>query len=53
MAKADATGTGVVLEAARREKLRKIEEMGIDPWGGRFDDRSLIGDVRAREYRFE
>ena len=26
----------------------KIVEMGIDPWGARFDDRSLIGDVRAR-----
>jgi lysyl-tRNA synthetase, class II len=37
-----------VHEAARREKLRKIVEMGIDPWGGRFDDRSYIGDVRAR-----
>jgi lysyl-tRNA synthetase class 2 len=37
-----------VHEAARREKLRKISEMGIDPWGGRFDDRSLIGDIRGR-----
>jgi lysyl-tRNA synthetase class 2 len=36
------------LEAARREKLRKISEMGIDPWGSRFDDRTPIGDVRAR-----
>ena len=25
-------------EASRREKLRKIQELGIDPWGGRFDD---------------
>ena len=49
MAKNESTGTGVVLEAARREKLRKIEEMGIDPWGSRFDNRSYIGDVRARE----
>ncbi len=49
MAKNEAAGTGVVLEAARREKLRKIEEMGIDPWGSRFDNRSYIGDVRARE----
>lgn len=40
--------------AARREKLGKIVEMGIDPWGSRFDDRMLIGDVRARagEIRF-
>jgi lysyl-tRNA synthetase class 2 len=41
-------------EAARREKLRRIAELGHDPWGGRFDDRSLIGDIRARvqEVRF-
>jgi len=37
------------LEAARREKLRKIEEMGIDPWGGRFDNHIPIGQIRARE----
>ncbi len=35
-------------ESARRDKLRKIVEMGIDPWGGRFDGRSYIGDIRAR-----
>ena len=40
---------GEALEAARREKLRKIEEMGIDPWGGRFDQQQPIGQVRARE----
>lgn len=49
MAKTEATGTAAVLEAARREKMRKIEELGVDPWGARFDDRSMIGDVRARE----
>jgi len=31
----DTTG-GAALEAARRDKLRKIEEMGIDPLGQRF-----------------
>ena len=36
------------LEAARREKLRKIAALGVDPWGGRFDDRTLIGDIRDR-----
>jgi lysyl-tRNA synthetase class 2 len=45
------------LEAARREKMRKIAEMGFDPWGGRFDNRDLIGDLRARicevKYRLE
>jgi lysyl-tRNA synthetase, class II len=42
------------LEGARREKLRKIAALGIDPWGSRFDDRTLIGDIRARssEVRF-
>jgi len=40
---------GEALEAARREKLRKIEEMGIDPWGGRFDQQQPIGEIRARE----
>jgi lysyl-tRNA synthetase class 2 len=34
-------------EAARAEKLRKIEELGIDPWGGRFDGHMPIEDVIA------
>ena len=38
-----------MLEAARREKLKKIEELGHDPWGGRFDDHMPIGEIRARE----
>lgn len=37
------------MEAARREKLRKIEELGVDPWGGRFDDHLPIGDIRQKE----
>jgi lysyl-tRNA synthetase class 2 len=37
------------LEAARRAKLARIKELGHDPWGGRFDDRQLIGDIRARD----
>src|SRR5882724_5613423 len=37
------------LEAARREKLRKIAALGVDPWGGRLDDRLLIGDIRGRK----
>jgi lysyl-tRNA synthetase, class II len=43
------TGTEATLEAARREKLRKICEMGIDPWGARFDEHQPIGEIRARE----
>src|SRR5689334_22694511 len=38
-----------VHEAARREKLRKIIELGANPWGGRFDGHQSIGDIRARE----
>jgi lysyl-tRNA synthetase class 2 len=34
-------------EANRAEKLRKIEELGIDPWGGRFDGYLPIEAVRA------
>jgi len=38
-------------EASRREKLRKIQELGLDPWGSRFDDLLMVGDVRALEER--
>lgn len=38
-----------ILEASRREKLKKLEEMGVDPWGGRFDGHAAIGEIRARE----
>ncbi|MEM8669829.1 MAG: lysine--tRNA ligase [Planctomycetota bacterium] len=33
---------------ARREKLRKIREMGIDPFGSRYDERVLIAGCRTR-----
>ncbi|NOY30718.1 MAG: lysine--tRNA ligase [Planctomycetes bacterium] len=36
------------LEQARREKMARLIELGVDPWGGRFDDRAMIGDIRAR-----
>ncbi len=36
-------------QAARLEKLRKIEALGIDPWGGRFDGHQPIGDIRNLE----
>lgn len=36
-----------VYQAARLDKLRKIEALGIDPWGQRFDDRILIRNVQA------
>ena len=43
------TASEATLEAARREKLRKIREMGIDPWGSRFDGHQPIGEIRGRE----
>ena len=33
-------------EASRTEKLRRIEALGLDPWGGRFDDHQPIEDIR-------
>ncbi|MEX2112774.1 MAG: lysine--tRNA ligase [Pirellulales bacterium] len=36
-------------EAARREKLRRLEELGVDPWGARFDNVMPIASIRARE----
>ncbi len=31
---------------ARREKMRQIEALGIDPFGSRFDDRVLMGKCK-------
>jgi lysyl-tRNA synthetase class 2 len=36
-----------VYQAARLAKLRKIEAMGLDPWGFRWDHRTLNRDLRA------
>jgi lysyl-tRNA synthetase class 2 len=35
------------LEASRAEKLHRIEQLGLDPWGGRFDGHTPIADIRA------
>jgi lysyl-tRNA synthetase class 2 len=35
------------LEAVRMEKLRRIEALGLDPWGRRFDGHQAIADVRT------
>jgi lysyl-tRNA synthetase class 2 len=43
------SGGAAALEAARRDKLRKIQELGIDPWGRRFEGQSPIGQIRARQ----
>ncbi|EMI52345.1 lysine--tRNA ligase [Rhodopirellula sallentina] len=34
--------------AARRHKLAELVQRGIDPWGQRFDDRTLNGECRSR-----
>ncbi len=49
MSKEESTGTGVVLEASRREKLRKIEELGFDPWGQRFDGHLTTAEIRVKQ----
>jgi lysyl-tRNA synthetase class 2 len=36
------------LEAARLQKLRKIEELGLDPWGQRFDGHVHIAVAREK-----
>lgn len=36
-------------EASRREKLRRIIELGYDPWGQRFDGHIQIAQIRSRE----
>jgi len=33
-------------EASRTEKLRRIEALGLDPWGERFDNRQPIAALR-------
>jgi lysyl-tRNA synthetase, class II len=43
------TNYSATLEAARREKLHKIADLGFDPWGGRFDGNQPIGEIRNRE----
>ncbi len=47
------TGSGEMLEASRREKLRKIQALGLDPWGSRFDGHMSLGEIRALEKQIE
>src|SRR5207248_10671924 len=35
-------------EASRAEKLARIESLGIDPWGQRFDGATPIAQIRAQ-----
>jgi lysyl-tRNA synthetase, class II len=43
-----AGGTAAALEKARRDKLARLEALGIDPWGRRFDGALAIGAVRGQ-----
>lgn len=36
------------LEQQRREKLERIKQLGIDPYGGRFDNAELAQSVRTK-----
>lgn len=40
---------GLAPEESRRNNLNQIIELGIDPWGQRFDNRDMIGDIRTRD----
>lgn len=31
--------------AARRKKLEQLQALGVDPWGSRFDNRQLVGEI--------
>lgn len=39
--------TNDTFEEARKEKLRKLEALGVDPWGHRFDGHQTIASIRA------
>jgi lysyl-tRNA synthetase class 2 len=41
------SGTQDNFEASRTEKLHRIEELGLDPWGGRFDGHKPIAEIRT------
>ena len=41
------SGTQDSFEASRTDKLHRIEELGLDPWGGRFDGNQPIAAIRA------
>lgn len=32
-------------EASRSDKLQRLEQLGLDPWGGRFDGHQPIGEI--------
>jgi lysyl-tRNA synthetase class 2 len=34
-----------IFESSRRDNLQRIEQLGVDPWGGRFDGYQPIRDI--------
>ena len=42
------SATAAALLQARRDKLAKLHELGIDPWGQRFDNAQPVAVVRER-----
>ena len=42
------SSTVAALLQARRDKVAKLQELGIDPWGSRFDDAHPIETVRKQ-----
>ena len=40
------SSTVTALLQARRDKLAKLQELGIDPWGSRFDHSQAVASVR-------
>jgi len=35
-------------EAARRDKIKRLQELGVDVWGQRFDDHASVETLRGR-----
>ncbi len=40
------SGSQDPFESSRAEKLKRIEALGVDPWGGRFDGHQPIASIR-------
>ncbi len=45
--------SGEMIRAARREKLRKLEALGVDPWGQRFEGHQSIAEIRQRSEQIQ
>jgi lysyl-tRNA synthetase class 2 len=43
----ESSASGDMIRTARRDKLRRLEALGVDPWGQRFDDQQPIHNIRG------